>query len=200
MLHSAITFLVETIGAWGYVGIFCLMFLESSFFPFPSEVVMIPAGYLAFKGEMSLTGALLAGTGGSLAGALFNYYLSVKLGRKLLLKYGRYVGFDETKMTKLEVFFNKHGEISTFNGRLIPGVRQYISLPAGLARMNLFRFCLYTSLGASIWMVTLIALGYFLGSNEALVKEYLRLIIYVALAFVTALSVVYYLYQKRRNA
>lgn len=200
MLHSAITFLVETIGAWGYVGIFCLMFLESSFFPFPSEVVMIPAGYLAFKGEMSLAGALLAGTGGSLAGALFNYYLSVKLGRKLLLKYGRYIGFDETKMTKLEVFFNKHGEISTFNGRLIPGVRQYISLPAGLARMNLFRFCLYTSLGASIWMVTLIALGYFLGSNEALVKEYLRLIIYVALAFVAALSVVYYLYQKRRNA
>jgi len=200
MLHDAVTFLVETIGAWGYVGIFCLMFLESSFFPFPSEVVMIPAGYLAFKGEMSLAGALLAGTGGSLAGALFNYYLSVKLGRKLLLKYGRYVGFDETKMTKLEVFFNKHGEISTFNGRLIPGVRQYISLPAGLARMNLFRFCLYTSLGASIWMVTLIALGYFLGSNEALVKEYLRLIIYVALAFVTALSVVYYVYQKRRNA
>ncbi len=200
MLHSAIAFLVETIGAWGYVGIFCLMFLESSFFPFPSEVVMIPAGYLAFKGEMSLAGALLAGTGGSLAGALFNYYLSVKLGRKLLLKYGRYVGFDETKMTKLEVFFNKHGEISTFNGRLIPGVRQYISLPAGLARMNLFRFCLYTSLGASIWMVTLIALGYFLGSNEALVKEYLRLIIYVALAFVAALSVVYYVYQKRRNA
>lgn len=200
MLHSVITFLVETIGAWGYVGIFCLMFLESSFFPFPSEVVMIPAGYLAFKGEMSLAGALLAGTGGSLAGALFNYYLSVKLGRKLLLKYGRYIGFDETKMTKLEVFFNKHGEISTFNGRLIPGVRQYISLPAGLARMNLFRFCLYTSLGASIWMVTLIALGYFLGSNEALVKEYLRLIIYVALAFVAALSVVYYVYQKRRNA
>ena len=200
MLHSAVTFLVETIGAWGYVGVFCLMFLESSFFPFPSEVVMIPAGYLAFKGEMSLAGALLAGTGGSLAGALFNYYLSVKLGRKLLLKYGRYVGFDETKMTKLEVFFNKHGEISTFNGRLIPGVRQYISLPAGLARMNLFRFCLYTSLGASIWMVVLIALGYFLGSNETLVKEYLRLIIYAALVFVAVLSVAYYLYQKRRAA
>ncbi|MBE0497308.1 MAG: DedA family protein [Campylobacterales bacterium] len=200
MLHDAVTFLVETIGAWGYVGIFCLMFLESSFFPFPSEVVMIPAGYLAFKGEMSLAGALLAGTGGSLAGALFNYYLSVKLGRKLLLKYGRYVGFDETKMTKLEVFFNKHGEISTFNGRLIPGVRQYISLPAGLARMNLFRFCLYTSLGASIWMVVLIALGYFLGSNETLVKEYLKLIIYITLGFVAVLSVVYYLYQKKRAA
>ncbi|MBN2964287.1 DedA family protein [Sulfurospirillum sp. T05] len=200
MLHDAVTFLVETIGAWGYVGIFCLMFLESSFFPFPSEVVMIPAGYLAFKGEMSLAGALLAGTGGSLAGALFNYYLSVKLGRKLLLKYGRYVGFDETKMTKLEVFFNKHGEISTFNGRLIPGVRQYISLPAGLARMNLFRFCLYTSLGASIWMIVLITLGYFLGSNETLVKEYLKLIIYITLGFVAVLSVVYYLYQKKRAA
>jgi membrane protein DedA with SNARE-associated domain len=199
MLHSIVDFLVQTIGSWGYVGIFCLMFLESSFFPFPSEVVMIPAGYLAYKGEMSLIGALLAGTGGSLAGALFNYYLSVKLGRKLLLKYGHYVWFGEEKLEKLEAFFNKHGEISTFNGRLIPGVRQYISLPAGLARMNLARFCLYTSLGASIWMIVLIGLGYFLGSNEELVKEYLKSIIYITLALVVILSIIYYLYQKKRT-
>ncbi|NLC28723.1 MAG: DedA family protein [Campylobacteraceae bacterium] len=198
MLNDIIYFLVDTIGAWGYVGIFCLMFLESSFFPFPSEVVMIPAGYLAFKGEMSLIGALATGTGGSLAGALFNYYLSVKLGRTLLLRYGRYIWFDESKLAKLESFFEKHGEISTFNGRLIPGIRQYISLPAGLARMNLVRFSFYTSLGAAIWMTALVSLGYFLGDNEALVKEYLHIVIYITLATVVVFSLLYYLRQRKK--
>jgi membrane protein DedA with SNARE-associated domain len=197
MLHTIIDFLVQTIGSWGYAGIFCLMFLESSFFPFPSEVVMIPAGYLAYKGQMNLFIVLIAGIGGSLAGALFNYYLSVKLGRKLLLKYGAYIWFDAKKLEKLEEFFYNHGEISTFNGRLIPGVRQYISLPAGLARMNLIRFSIYTSLGAGIWVAILVALGYFIGENEALIKEYLRVIVYLALAFVGLLSFGYYLYKKR---
>ena len=198
MLHNIVTFLVDTIGAWGYTGIFMLMFLESSFFPFPSEVVMIPAGYLGFQGEMSLWGALLAGIGGSLAGALFNYYLSVKLGRKLLLKYGHYIWFDEEKLQKLENFFLSHGEISTFNGRLIPGIRQYISLPAGLARMNLAKFSLYTSLGAGLWVAVLMALGYFLGSNEALIKEYLRTITLVTLVVVVVVSILYIKWQKRK--
>lgn len=200
MLHDIIQFLVSTIGSWGYVGIFCLMFLESSFFPFPSEVVMIPAGYLAFKGQMSLIAALLAGTGGSLAGALFNYYLSVKLGRKLLLRYGRYIWFDEEKLAKLEIFFEKHGEISTFNGRLIPGIRQYISLPAGLARMNIAKFSLYTSLGASIWMIVLLALGYFLGDNEALIREYLHIVIYTTLAIVLFFSLLYFYWQRHKSS
>ena len=198
MLHDIVTFLVDTIGAWGYTGIFMLMFLESSFFPFPSEVVMIPAGYLAFKGEMSLWGALLAGIGGSLGGALFNYYLSIKLGRKLLLKYGHYIWFEEEKLEKLESFFKSHGEISTFNGRLIPGIRQYISLPAGLARMNLARFSFYTSMGAGIWVAVLIALGYFLGSNEALIKEYLRTVTLVTLVAIVVISVLYIKWQRRK--
>jgi len=88
-----IEWIVETVGALGYLGIFFMMFLESSFFPFPSEVVMIPAGYLASKGEMNLWIAIGMGILGSLAGALFNYYLAVKLGRKLLLKYGHYIFF-----------------------------------------------------------------------------------------------------------
>jgi len=159
---------------------------------------MIPAGYLAHKGEMSLIGALLAGIGGSLTGALFNYYLSVKLGRKLLLKYGNYVWFGEEKLEKLEAFFKKHGEISIFNGRLIPGIRQYISIPAGLAHMNLLRFSIYTSLGAGIWMIVLIGLGYFLGSNEDLVKEYLKTIIYITLVIVVILTLIYYFYNKNR--
>ncbi|MCO6433056.1 DedA family protein, partial [Nitrosomonas nitrosa] len=113
-----------------------MMALESSFVPFPSEVVMIPAGYLASKGEMNIFAAILSGITGSLAGALFNYYLAVRFGRPFLIQYGRYVMFSEITMQKMEDFFARHGHISTFTGRLIPVVRQYISLPAGLAKMD----------------------------------------------------------------
>ena len=166
MLHDVIDFIVASVSSWGYAGIFIMMFLESSFFPFPSEVAMIPAGYLAHKGEMSLILAFLAGTLGSLLGAIFNYYLCYFFGREIVLKYGKFVGITHEKMDKFEAFFNKHGEISTFNSRLIPGIRQYISLPAGLAKMNIFRFCLFTTLGAGIWCAVLLGVGYFLGSNN----------------------------------
>lgn len=198
MFFEIINFLVETIGSLGYIGIFFLMFLESSFFPFPSEVVMIPAGYLAYKGEMSAYIAIFFGTLGSLAGALFNYYLSLKLGRALLLKYGKYIWFDEEKLNKLEIFFTKHGEISTFNGRLLPGIRQYISLPAGLARMNLLKFQIYTSLGAFIWVSILVGLGYFLGDNEALIKEYLKQIILLLIFLILLFSTLYFFWKKRK--
>ncbi len=191
LLHQIINFLVETIGHLGYFGIFALMFLESSFFPFPSEVVMIPAGYLAFKGEMNIYVIILVGTLGSLFGGLFNYYLSKTLGRKLLLKYGYYVWFDEEKLNKMEKFFQTHGEISTFNGRLIPVVRQYISLPAGLSNMNLAKFSIYTSLGAGIWVTILALLGYFLGSNQELIKEYLHIITYATLATIVVITMLY---------
>lgn len=181
MLTTVINFIVETVSSLGYAGIFIMMFLESSFFPFPSEVVMIPAGYLAYKGEMNMYLVILFGILGSLAGALFNYYFAIKLGRTFLMKYGKYVLISEETILKMEDFFKKHGHISTFSGRLIPVVRQYISLPAGLARMNLFVFSLYTSLGAGIWVIILTLLGYFLGGNEALIKEYLHTIIVVIL-------------------
>ncbi len=167
MLHDVIDFIVASVSSWGYAGIFVMMFLESSFFPFPSEVAMIPAGYLAHKGEMSLILAFLAGTLGSLLGAVFNYYLCYFFGREIFLKYGKFVGITHEKMDKFEAFFNKHGEISTFNSRLIPGIRQYISLPAGLAKMNIFRFCLFTTLGAGVWCAVLLGVGYFLGSNPS---------------------------------
>jgi membrane protein DedA with SNARE-associated domain len=192
LLTSIINFIVETVGSLGYVGIFIMMFLESSFFPFPSEVVMIPAGYLAYKGEMNLYIAIFVGILGSLAGALFNYYLAVKFGRKFLIKYGRYFFIKEPTIIKMEEFFKSHGHISTFSGRLIPAVRQYISFPAGLARMNLFIFCIYTSLGAGIWVIILTLLGYFLGDNEALIKEYLHYIIIGILVSLTILAFWYY--------
>jgi membrane protein DedA with SNARE-associated domain len=197
LLTNIINFIVETVGSLGYTGIFIMMFLESSFFPFPSEVVMIPAGYLAYKGEMNIYLVVLFGVLGSLAGALFNYYFAIKLGRAFLMRYGKYILISEETIEKMEEFFKKHGHISTFSGRLIPVVRQYISLPAGLARMNLFVFSLYTSLGAGIWVIILTLLGYFLGGNEDLIKEYLHTIIIVILILLAILA--FWYYKKNKN-
>ena len=196
MLHDIIDFIVSSVSSWGYAGIFVMMFLESSFFPFPSEVAMIPAGYLAHKGEMSLALAFISGTLGSLLGAIFNYYLCYFFGREIVLKYGKFVGITHEKMDKFEAFFNKHGEISTFNSRLIPGIRQYISLPAGLAKMNIFRFCLFTTLGAGIWCAVLLGVGYFLATNPD--KQTLLTITIVLLAVVAIISAIYILKQRKR--
>ncbi len=199
MLHTLITWIVTTVEGWGYAGIVAAMFLESSFFPFPSEVVMIPAGYLAFQGKMNLIAAIFFGIFGSLAGAVFNYYLAVKLGRPLLEKYGRYILLKPETLDKLETFFQKHGEISTFSGRLIPGIRQYISLPAGLSRMHLGRFALYTGLGAGIWVTVLALLGYFVGKNEDRVGQYLHNATLIALLFVGGLVLFYWLRHRAKG-
>jgi len=196
MLHDIVSFVVELVGDLGYIGIFIMMFLESSFFPFPSEVVMIPAGYLVYNGEMNMFAAIFAGIAGSLVGALFNYFLAIKYGRAFLIRYGKYFFISAETILKVELFFKDHGHISTFSGRLIPAVRQYISFPAGLARMNLLTFSIYTSLGAGIWVVILTMLGYFIGGNEALIKEYLR---YIIIAILIGLSIMAYWYYKRRK-
>lgn len=192
MFTDIVNFIVETVGSLGYIGIFIMMFLESSFFPFPSEIVMVPAGYLAYKGEMNIYLAILSGITGSLAGALLNYFLAVKYGRIFLIKYGKYFFIKEETIRKMENFFKSHGHISTFSGRLIPAVRQYISFPAGLARMNLLLFSIYTSLGAAVWVIILTLLGFYLGDNELLVKEYLRYIIVGILLLLSILAFWYY--------
>jgi membrane protein DedA with SNARE-associated domain len=199
MIHEIAQAIVSYIGDMGYWGIFLLMFLESTFFPFPSEIVMIPAGYLAFKGEMNLYIVILAGIVGSIAGALFNYYIAMHFGRKFILRYGRYFFIKEETLDKLEAFFIKHGELSTFNGRLIPGIRQLISLPAGLARMNMAKFAFYSGFGAGIWVIVLVALGYLLGSNEALISEYLHTATVIALFCVVLITIFYIVRHKRRQ-
>lgn len=192
MLHDIANMIVSIVGDLGYIGIFIMMFLESTFFPFPSEIVMIPAGYLVYKGEMNLIAVLVCGISGSLLGALFNYYLAIKLGRKLLIKYGKYVFIKEPTIIKMEIFFKNHGHISTFTGRLIPAVRQLISFPAGLAKMNLFTFSLYTTLGASIWVIILTSLGYFIGDQQDLISEYLKYIVYSLVLLMVFIIIIYY--------
>ena len=199
MIHEIAQTIVEYIGHMGYWGIFLLMFLESTFFPFPSEIIMIPAGYLAFKGEMNVYLVVIIGILGSVLGALFNYYLALHFGRKFILKYGKYVFIKEETLNKLEAFFKKHGELSTFNGRLIPGIRQLISLPAGLAKMNIVTFSVYSALGAGIWVIVLVALGYLLGSNEALISEYLHTATVITLACVVFITFFYVIRNKRKK-
>ncbi len=199
MIHEIATSIISYIGDMGYWGIFLLMFVESTFFPFPSEIIIIPAGYLAYKGEMNLYLVILVGILGSLAGALLNYYLAKSLGRQFILKYGKYFFIKEDTLDKLDIFFTKHGEISTFTGRLIPGIRQLISLPAGLAQMNMAKFLLYTALGAGIWVVVLVMVGYLVGSNEELISEYLKSATFIALASVILIIIFYVVRNKRRK-
>jgi membrane protein DedA with SNARE-associated domain len=197
-MHEIVNYIVELVGQFGYLGIFIMMFLESTFFPFPSEVAMIPAGILAAKSEMNLVIAILVGTSGSLLGALFNYFLARKYGRVGVLKFGKYFFFTEEKLQKMEKFFVAHGSFSTFVARLIPGVRQLVSLPAGLSNMPLNKFTLHTTLGAGIWVTVLALLGYILGENEELVKEYTHQIVLVTLFFIMIATFWYILKQKKR--
>ena len=157
---------------WGYVLIFLFMAVESSFIPFPSEVVMIPAGFLAARGELTLhsapldlTLACLAGLLGSLAGAFFNYWLSAKLGKPFLQKYGKWFFVKPEALDRACEVFNQYGAATTFACRLIPVIRQLISIPAGLAKMPLGRFAFFTGLGAGIWTVVLALAGYGLGRS-----------------------------------
>ena len=190
---------METIARFGYPGIIALMFLESSFFPFPSEVVIPPAGYLVSQGEMHLWAVVTCGVLGSLLGALFNYAVAYFLGRPLLVRYGRYLFLPEERFRKVDTFFLNHGEIGTFTGRLLPGIRQYISFPAGLSRMNLIKFSLYTALGAGIWVSILAVIGYAVGNNMDLVHRYARQATILLLIGVITLLVLYVAGWKRRH-
>ncbi len=191
--------LVDLIFDWGYLGIFIMMAIESSFIPFPSEIVLIPAGYLASKGEMNIVFIMTSALSGSMIGAFTNYYLALLLGRKILIKYGKYFFIKEQTLQKMDDFFLKHGHISTFVGRLIPGIRQLISVPAGIAKMNLAVFATYTALGAGIWALILTLIGYFIGENQELIDVYLKQITMVVLVTLAILSSWYIYYQKKKK-
>lgn len=183
---------------WGFVFIFLFMTMESTIFPLPSEIVMIPAGFFAFREELTFSNfymdavaVILIGTFGSIFGAWINYWVSLKLGRPILYKYGKYFFMPKHHLERAEEVFNRHGDIATFSCRLVPVLRHLISIPAGLSQMEKKSFTFYTGAGAFLWMSILTALGAYLGkisgkntsyheivaSGEALLHEHLWAVI-----------------------
>lgn len=198
MLHQFIDWILATVHDWGYLGIFILMGLESTVLPVPSEAVLIPAGYLAYQGKMSFALIVLASTLGSLAGATLNYVFALWVGRPFLERWGKYFFVRPELLHKTDAFFLRHGAISTFTGRLIPGIRHLISLPAGLTRMHYGKFAFYTCLGAGIWSLILTAMGWYIGGNEALIQQYLKQITVGLVLIIGAGIALYWWWQKKK--
>ena len=198
---------VDVIADWydqhmNYGTITALMAVESSFIPFPSEVVVPPAAAVSAREESNLNFFLiiLFATLGAIIGALVNYFLSVSLGRAIIYKFadsrlGHLCLLSSDKIKQAEEYFNRKGAVATFVGRLIPGIRQLISIPAGLARMPLMPFVLYTALGAGIWNVVLAVIGYIVGDNMDLINKYSHEMGYIILAII-AIVAIYYIIKK----
>lgn len=189
-----------------YASITALMTIESSFIPFPSEVVIPPAVYVASEPTSALCATgnypvdvaliVLFGTVGAMLGAVINYLLSMWLGRPIIYKFadsrvGHLLLLSSEKVQKAENYFNDHGKVSTFIGRLIPGIRQLISIPAGLAKMHFGQFLLYTFLGAFIWNTVLALLGYIAHGQADLINQYSHELSIIILALV-GVVVIYY--------
>jgi membrane protein DedA with SNARE-associated domain len=200
VLTQAVNWIVATVHEWGYGGIVVMMAVESTIVPFPSELALIPAGYLAAQGKMDPFLATFSGMFGSLLGASLNYGVSLWLGRPIMERIGSYVFVTAEKLDAADRYFARHGEITTFVGRLIPGIRHLISIPAGIARMNLARFAFYTSLGAALWSAVLVGVGYWVGANEELWRPMLSKAILWLFGGIVVLLVGYIWYQRRRDA
>jgi len=187
-----------------YFTVLLLMAVESSFIPFPSEVVIPFAAYKAAQGDLNVIGVVLAGTAGALIGAVFNYYFAKYLGRPIVYKFadsmpGKMLLLSKEKVENAEKYFIRHGKASTFIGRLVPAVRQLISIPAGLARMNMKDFILYSLAGAGIWNIVLAIIGYFIYDLRDKIFPYLDdILIGVGIIFI-AFLVIKGIKQKRKN-
>lgn len=185
--------IIEQVGAWymdnmNYGTITLLMTIESSFIPFPSEIVVPPAAYKASQegSDLNIVLVVVFATIGALIGAFFNYFLALWLGRPLIHKFaesrfGRLCLLSSEKVDKAEKYFVKHGKSSTFIGRLLPGIRQLISIPAGLAKMNLYTFTIFTFLGATIWNAILALIGYLAHGSADIINQYSKELSYLML-------------------
>jgi membrane protein DedA with SNARE-associated domain len=195
------------LGNLDYTGVFLLMTLESSFIPFPSEVIVPPAAYNASQGDLNIFLVVFFGILGSLVGAIINYFLAYYLGRALIYRIADHRFFkllliNSSKVEAAESFFLRWGRVSTFTGRLIPAVRQLISLPAGFSKMNLGQFCLYTALGAGIWVSILAGLGYYFGANKEVMTHFLHEIsnIFWVLGLLVVAYIIFSYKKKKKKA
>lgn len=199
MIETIASALLHFVESLGYPGIFIMATIESTFIPVPSELTMIPAGYLVHEGKLNGALVFLASLCGSTTGSIINYTIAYRYGRKLFIEHQKFFFLTEEKLQKIEDFFRKHGPFSVFIGRMTYGVRHYISFPAGLARMPFKQFLRYTMCGDALWVTLLLSIGYFMGGNEELLKANLPLIKLAVFALVVSV-VTLYIIKKRRQA
>ncbi len=210
-METIIQFIQSCLDHLNYGTITLLMAIESSFIPFPSEIIVPPAGYLAAEGKLDITLVILFSSLGSLIGASINYTLAYVLGRPILYKFvnskiGHMCLLSQESLEKAENYFNKNGAISTFIGRLLPAIRQLISIPAGLVKLNFLKFIIYTTLGAGIWNCVLAFIGYMLHKSigniddiPGIAKQYGQYISLVIVVVLIIAGVIYYFRQKAKK-
>jgi membrane protein DedA with SNARE-associated domain len=199
ILRPIVESITSIISTMSYPGIFFLMILESALIPIPSEIIMPFSGFLASTGKLSSVGVVLSGTFGNLVGSILTYYLGINVGRAFLIKYGRYVFFKKEHLELTENLFKRYGDKVSFVGRLLPGIRTYVSLPAGIGKTKFTKFAIYTFLGSIIWNSMLTYVGMKLGSNWKNIDKYS---IYLDLAAVIAIAVflIWFVYNSRRKS
>lgn len=197
IISNLANFVIQTISGTGYLGIFFLMVAESALIPIPSEIIMPFSGYLVSTGRLDPVLTILAGSIGNLVGSLIAYAIGVKLGRGFISRYGKYVLLKKGHLDWTESYFNKYGDRSTFVSRLLPAIRTYISLPAGVARMDLKKFSAYTLAGSAIWCAMLTYVGIRMGQEWAAIRHYSD---YVDGAVVAAIAVIVIIIVKKKVA
>ncbi len=188
-------FVTSAISQVGYVGVFFLMMLESALIPIPSEVIMPFSGFLVASGEFNLFYILVAGTIGNLVGSLIAYYVGSYVGRGLVLRYGKYVLIDKSHLDLADRWFQKFGDKIIFVSRNLPAVRTYISLPAGISKMNVFKFSMYTLIGSMPWNFALLYAGVLLGKNWEIILRYTTILDIIVV--ITGLIFVIWFLKKR---
>ncbi len=198
MLELLAVFAIDVISAIGYLGVFCLMVMESMVIPIPSELVLPFAGFLIARGDFTFTGVMLVSSLGSIIGSLISYSMGRYGGNALVINYGKYVLLDVEDLKRTERWFEKKGEYTIFISRFIPVVRHLISIPAGIGKMDLKRFSLYTIVGASMWNFILIYAGYLLGEHWNRIKHYSEPVS-LAVAAILVIAFVYFVYRHIRD-
>ncbi|MDQ6723058.1 MAG: DedA family protein [Thermoproteota archaeon] len=196
LFNPLISYITSFISGLGYPGIFFLMVVESAMIPIPSEIIMPFSGFLVAAGKLSFVEVLLAGSFGNLIGSIITYYLGIKIGRPLIIKYGRYILFSEKHLRFTEKLFERLGDKISFIGRLLPGVRTYVSFPLGIAKANLIKFITYTLMGSIIWNALLTYAGIRLGSDWQSFHKYSPYLDIVA-AIVIVVFVVWFIHKMK---
>ena len=199
LLKPLIEFITSFIGQLGYSGIFFLMILESALIPIPSEIIMPFSGFLSSMGRLDPFLVTLAGSLGNVVGSVLTYYLGIRAGRKFILKYGKYILFRKEHLEITENLFRRYGDKISFAGRLLPGIRTYVSLPAGIGKTDFKKFVMYSFAGSLVWNSILLYAGMNLGRNWKNIDKY-SVYLDVAAVLSVAIFVVWFVYKTKRKS